>query len=113
MNDRLLNRETDNKCKCYIRLQALNSDSQLGLEPELARQSQLNMNSKNNQNEINVGVDTGKQQLDIVIRPLDIFFTVSNDEKGIQYALKEIKKHSPTRIIIEATGRLEQAFILA
>ena len=71
------------------------------------------MNSKNNQNEINVGVDTGKTQLDIYIRPLDIYFTVSNDEKGINKAVKEIKKHKPTRIVIEATGRLEQAFIIA
>jgi transposase len=27
---------------------------------------------------INVGVDTGKFQLDIYIRPLDIYFTVTN-----------------------------------
>jgi len=49
------------------------------------------MNSKNNQNEINVGVDTGKIQLDIYIRPLDIYFTVTNDEKGIKEVHKEIK----------------------
>lgn len=30
------------------------------------------MNNKNNQNEINVGVDTGKTQLDVYIHPLDI-----------------------------------------
>ena len=71
------------------------------------------MNIINNQNEINVGVDTGKTQLDIYIRPLNIYFTVSNDEKGINKAVKEIKKHKPTRIVIEATGRLEQAFIIA
>jgi transposase len=44
---------------------------------------------------------------------LDNFFTVSNDSKGIQEALKKIKKHKPTRIIIEATGRLEYDFIAA
>ncbi|WDD97443.1 IS110 family transposase [Thalassomonas actiniarum] len=71
------------------------------------------MNNNNNQNEINIGVDTGKTQLDIYIRPLDIYFTVSNDEKGINKAVKEIKKYNPTRIIIEATGRLEQAFCIA
>jgi len=49
------------------------------------------MNGEKNQNEINIGVDTGKTQLDIYIRPLDIFFTVSNDEKGIK---KELKKQS-------------------
>ncbi len=46
------------------------------------------MNTYTIQN-INIGVDTGKTQLDIYIRPLDIFFSVPNDDKGI----KTIKKH--------------------
>ena len=71
------------------------------------------MNAQNNQNEINVGVDTGKTQLDIYIRPLDIYFVVSNDEVGIKEAIKTIKKYKVTRIVIEATGRLEQPFIMA
>jgi len=71
------------------------------------------MITQKNQNEINVGVDTGKHQLDIYIRPLDIYFTVSNDEKGISEAIGTLKNHHPTRIVIEATGRLEQAFIMA
>lgn len=62
---------------------------------------------------INVGVDTGKYQLDIYIRPLNIYFTVSNDEKGIKEALKKLKKYNMERIIIEATGRLEMPFIMA
>ena len=70
------------------------------------------MNTKLKQN-INVGVDTGKFQLDIYIRPLDIFFTVKNDEKGIKEAVKTIKKYEPERIVIEATGRLEMPFIIA
>lgn len=60
------------------------------------------MNMKTNQS-INVGVDTDKFQLDIYIRPLDIYFTVSNDEKGIKEAVKTIKKYKPERIVIEAT----------
>lgn len=71
------------------------------------------MNAKNNQNEINVGVDTGKTQLDIYIRPLDIYFVVTNDEVGIKEAIKTIKKYKVTRVVIEATGRLEQPFIMA
>jgi transposase len=70
------------------------------------------MKTQTNQN-INVGVDTGKFQLDIYIRPLDIYFSVPNDEIGIKEAIKIIKKHSPDRIIIEATGRLEMPFIMA
>ena len=71
------------------------------------------MNKHNDQQEVNVGVDTGKQQLDIFIRPLDIFFTVTNDKKGSKEAISQIKKHLPSRIIIEATGRLEHEFIMA
>ncbi|HHX8325152.1 TPA: IS110 family transposase [Vibrio alginolyticus] len=70
------------------------------------------MNTNTLQN-INVGVDTGKSQLDIYIRPLDIYFTVPNTEKVISDAIKTIKKHKPQRVVIEATGRLEMPFILA
>ncbi|KOO13050.1 transposase [Vibrio xuii] len=62
---------------------------------------------------ITVGVDTGKAQLDVHIRPLKLFFSVENSEQGIQQALKIIKLHRPDRIVIEATGRLEMPFILA
>ena len=70
------------------------------------------MNTNTLQN-INVGVYTGKSQLDIYIRPLDIYFTVQNNEKGIKEAVKRIKKHQTQRIVIEAIGRLEMPFILA
>jgi transposase len=70
------------------------------------------MNTKTKQN-VSVGVDTGKFQLDIYIRPLDVYFTVNNDEKGIKEAVKTIKEYSPDRIVIEATGRLEMPFIMA
>ncbi|MBE1273297.1 IS110 family transposase [Enterovibrio baiacu] len=70
------------------------------------------MNSNITQN-INVGVDTGKTQLDIHIRPINLFFSVENSQKGIKDALKVIQKHSPERIVIEATGRLEMMFVLA
>jgi len=71
------------------------------------------MNTNKTQAKINIGVDTGKHQLDIYIRPLDIFFSVSNDDQGIKKAIIELKKYAPKRIIIEATGRLEQPFIFA
>ena len=50
------------------------------------------MDNTNNQNEINVGVDTGKTQLDIHIRPLDIYFTVTNNESGIKECHENIKE---------------------
>jgi transposase len=70
------------------------------------------MNTNTLQN-INVGVDTGKSQLDIYVRPLDIYFNVPNTDKGIKQAIKTIQNHHPKRVVIEATGRLEMPFILA
>lgn len=63
--------------------------------------------------EINVGVDTGKKQLDIYIRPLAIFFKVENTPQGIKEAVKKIKLHEPSRVIIESTGRFETLFVEA
>lgn len=66
-----------------------------------------------NEAEINVGVDTGKKQLDIYIRPVGDYFTVPNTDKGIKDALKRIKHYPVKRIVIEATGRLELPFACA
>jgi transposase len=48
------------------------------------------MNTKTNQS-INIGVDTGKFQRGIYICSLDIYFTVSDNQKGINEAVKQIK----------------------
>jgi transposase len=64
-------------------------------------------------NEINVGIDTSKTQLDIYIRPLDEFFSVDNSAQGVKEAIKRLKTTKPTRIVIEATGRLELPFVIA
>ncbi|SHO59025.1 hypothetical protein VQ7734_04801 [Vibrio quintilis] len=59
---------------------------------------------------INIGVDTGKTLLDIHIRPIDHFFSVENTPQGIKQALQVIKKHSPERIVIEATAERVNLF---
>ena len=64
-------------------------------------------------NEINVGIDTSKTQLDIYIRPLNEFFSVDNNAQGVKEAIKRLKSVRPTRIVIEATGRLELPFVVA
>lgn len=67
----------------------------------------------NQHNEINVGIDTGKQHLDIYIRPLGEYFQVENNASGIKQALQRFKQIKPDRIVIEATGRMEMAFVCA
>ena len=69
------------------------------------------MNTKINENEITVGVDTSKLKLDIYIHPLGEHFIVNNDAQGVKEAIKRIKPHKPVRVVIEATGRLEQLFV--
>jgi len=64
-------------------------------------------------NEINVGIDTSKTQLDLYVRPMGQFFSVENTTAGAREAIRELKKIQPTRIIIEATGRLELPFVVA
>ncbi len=66
-----------------------------------------------NNPEINIGIDTSQSQLDIGIRPSNEFFSVTNDQDGIADAVKRIKLLKPTRVLIEATGRLEMVFACA
>jgi len=66
-----------------------------------------------NNSEISVGIDAGKSQLDVYVRPLDQSFTVDNSAAGIKDAIRRLKSLSPKRIVIEATGRLELPFVLA
>lgn len=70
------------------------------------------MNSEN-QLEINVGVDVGKSTLDIVLHPYDLHFSIGNNPDEIQKAIAIFKEHQVTRIVTEATGRYEHAFVFA
>lgn len=63
--------------------------------------------------EINVGIDTGQELLDIYIRPTGDVLSVQNNPEGIRQAVRFIKRYKPTRILIEATGRLEMDFFCA
>ncbi|MFW0776286.1 MAG: IS110 family transposase [Rickettsiales bacterium] len=63
--------------------------------------------------EINVGIDTSSTQLDIYVRPLDVFFSVANSTTGIKDAIKRLLAFKPSRVLIEATGRLELNFVCA
>lgn len=63
--------------------------------------------------EINVGVDVGKSKLDIVLHPLDLHFQIPNDEESILKVIHVLKKRNIKRIVVEATGRYEHAFVFA
>ena len=63
--------------------------------------------------EINVGVDVGKSKLDIVLHPLDLHFQIPNEETSIRKIVQVLKSQNVTRIVTEATGRYEHAFVFA
>lgn len=62
---------------------------------------------------VTVGVDTGKATLDVHVRPLGLDWRVNNDTKGIAGLIKQLKGYAVERIVVEATGRYELAFIIA
>jgi len=67
----------------------------------------------NSQNETNIGIDTSQSALDIYVRPGDHFQSFENTDKGVKAAIRFIKPFKPTRVLIEATGRLEMGFFCA
>ena len=65
------------------------------------------------QTQINIGIDTSSTQLDIYVRPIGDTLSFKNTPEGIKDAVKTLRSYQPTRILIEATGRLEMAFVVA
>jgi transposase len=62
---------------------------------------------------LNVGVDVGKAQLDLYLLERDRALTVPNDEHAIASLIHRLRRYRLERIVIEATGRLEQPFVRA
>jgi transposase len=62
---------------------------------------------------VNVGVDVGKSQLDLYLLERDRALTVPNDEQAIPALIRSLSRYRVERIVVEATGRLEQPFVRA
>ena len=62
---------------------------------------------------VNVGVDVGKQQLDVYLLERQRALQCNNDEPSIRQLVATLKRFNIQRIVIEATGRLEQPFVRA
>lgn len=69
--------------------------------------------SKQREEGVNVGVDVGKQQLDVFIHERGLHLTATNDAGGIRTLLSRLGRYRLARIVVEATGRREYAFVLA
>ena len=62
---------------------------------------------------VNVGIDVGKAQLDVYLLERDRLLTVPNDEQAVAARVCRLSRYRLDRIVIEATGRLEQPFVRA
>ena len=62
---------------------------------------------------VNAGVDVSKDKLDLYLLERDLALSVPNDEQSIASLLKRLARYHLERIVVEATGRLEHAFVTA
>jgi transposase len=62
---------------------------------------------------VNVGVDVSKDTLDVYLLERDLSLSIPNDEPSIASLVKRLTRYRLERIVIEATGRLEHAFVSA
>jgi transposase len=62
---------------------------------------------------INVGVDVGKAQLDLCLLERDLALSAPNDDQAIASLIRRLRRYRLERIVVEATGRLEQPFVRA
>ncbi len=56
---------------------------------------------------VNVGVDVGKQYLDVCIHEKGIYWREENTATGIKQILKRLSYYKVERLVMEATGRYE------
>lgn len=66
-----------------------------------------------NMSAANIGIDVGKDNLDICIYELDLYWQESNTEIGIRRLMKRLSRLSITRLLVEATGGYERALVEA
>ena len=60
-----------------------------------------------------VGIDVAKGELVIAIRPSGEHWTIANDVAGIHTLVQRVRGHSPTLIVLEATGGDVRAAVAA
>jgi transposase len=58
--------------------------------------------------ERNVGIDVGKDVLDIAILELDTHWQIKNDDTAIQELVRQLRRYRLTRVVVEATGGYER-----
>ena len=68
---------------------------------------------KRSTSSVNVGIDVGRDRLDVFIHERQLALSFANDEHGIRALLRRLAYHRLARIVLEATGRREQLLVSA
>jgi transposase len=69
--------------------------------------NQKHMNSSDR----NVGIDVGKDTLDVNVYESDVHWQDANTEEGVSRLVKRLKRYRLTRVLVEATGGYERRFV--
>jgi transposase len=65
------------------------------------------------ENQIFVGIDVAKAQLDVALRPTGERWSVPNEETSIAALVVQLQAVTPTLIVLEATGGYQRAVVAA
>lgn len=57
-----------------------------------------------NEREVYVGIDVGKDRLDVHLRPLDQHVVVANDPAGLARLIERLAPLAPRLIVLEASA---------
>lgn len=68
---------------------------------------------KRSTSSVNVGIDVGRDRLDVFIHERQLALSFANDEHGIRALLRRLAYYRLARIVLEATGRREQLLVSA
>ena len=71
------------------------------------------INANSRKTERNVGIDVGKDTLDIYIYELERHWQAANTLVGIKQLIKQLNRYQLTRVLVEATGGYERRLVEA
>jgi transposase len=66
-----------------------------------------------NTEKVYVGIDIGKERMDVAVHSSNKQWSFSNNEPGIAEAVKAISEVSPALVVLEATGNLQVSLVAA
>src|SRR5690606_1752116 len=92
----------------------LSPNSYLGLEPVFASAGTFIIRGKRmNPQTVVIGIDVGKDQLDVARNDQSAPWHVANSDEGIQQLIAELVPLAPERVVLEATAGYERAAVQA